>query len=189
MSATDLASLRLHVQRHVAVRHYVIAVLLAFVGAFFGIIGAVIQEFQTGGWLLLPFIGAPIIEEAMKPTGVYLTLIRWADALSNRLFTACLAAMGGFVFGVVEAFAYTELYVSNPSDRFVIYRFTLPIIMHTVSSFIYGLGLSHGIIDWAAGRSSFPKRTRNFYLAAVLLHAAFNTIVVTLDLTNAVDFQ
>lgn len=189
MSATDLASLQLHVRRPALARHYIIAVLLAFVGGLFGIIGAVVQEAQTGGWLLLPFIGAPVIEEAMKPTGVYLTLIRWPAALANRFFTACLAAIGGLVFGVVEAIVYTEVYVSDPSDRFVIYRFTLPLVMHTLASFTYGLGITHGIIDWAAGRSSFPKRTRNFYIAAVLLHAAFNTIVVTLDLTNAVDFQ
>lgn len=189
MSATELASLRLHVRQRAPARQYVFAVLLAFIGGFFGIIGAAIQEVQTGGWLLLPFVGAPIIEEAMKPTGVYLALIRWPAALSSRLFTACLAAIGGFVFGIVEAIVYTQVYVSDPSDKFVVYRFTFPLALHTVTSFIYGLGISHAIVDWAAGRSSFPKRAQYFYLVAVLTHAAFNTIVATLDLTNAVDFD
>lgn len=189
MSATEFASPRLHVRERAPARQYVLAVLLAFIGGFLGIIGAAIQEVQTGGWLLLPFVGAPIIEEAMKPVGVYLALIRWPAALSSRLFTACLAAVGGFVFGIVEAIVYTQVYVSDPSDKFVLYRFTFPLALHTTASFIYGLGISHGIIDWAAGRSSFPKRTRYFYLAAVLMHAAFNTTVLILALTNAVDFE
>lgn len=189
MSATHLTSLGLHLRRPVPARHYVIAVLLAFIGGLFGIAGAFVQELQTGGWLLLPFLGAPVIEEAMKPTGVYLALLRWPEALSNRLFTACLAAAGGLVFGVIEAIVYTEIYVSDPSDRFVAYRFTIPLVMHTGASFICGLGISRGIIDWAAGRGSIPKRTRYFYIAAVVIHAIFNITVVTLELSNAVDFD
>jgi hypothetical protein len=125
----------------------------------------------------------------MKPLGVYIGLLRWPEALTNRLFVAVLAAIGGLIFGVVEAIVYTEVYVSDPSDRFVIYRFTVPLVMHTGASFIYGLGISRGIIDWAAGRGPIPKRMRYHYLAAALLHGIFNATVVTLDLTNAVDFQ
>jgi RsiW-degrading membrane proteinase PrsW (M82 family) len=189
MNATEYASLGLHVRRRAPLRQYVLAVLLAFAGGFLGIIGAAVQEVQAGGWLLLPLIGAPIIEEAMKPVGVYIALIRWPAALSSRLFTAALAAVGGFVFGIIEAIVYTEVYVSDPSDRFVLYRFTFPLALHTVASFVYGLGISRGIIDWAAGRSPFPKRTQYFFLVAVLMHAAFNTSVLILDLTSAVDFE
>lgn len=189
MSASYLTSLGLHIRPRVPARHYLIVVLLAFAGGFFGILGAMVSEVQTGGFLLLPFLGAPVIEEAMKPSGVYLGLLRWPEALSNRLFTACLAAIGGFIFGIVEALVYTEIYVSDPSDRFVIYRFTVPIIMHTGASFIYGLGISRGIIDWAAGRGSIPKRTRYLYVAAVAIHAIFNMMVATLEWTDTVEFQ
>ena len=189
MASTDLTAFGVNTRSRAPARHYVLAVLLAFVGGLFGIGGAFVQEMQTGGLLLLPFVGAPIIEEAMKPLGVYIALIRWHAALASRLFTACLAGIGGLVFGVVEALVYTEVYVSDPSDSFVIYRFTAPLIMHTIASFIFGLGISRGIIDWAAGRAPFPKRARNFYIVAVLIHAAFNITAITLHLSGVVDLD
>ena len=65
--------------------------------------------------------------------------------------------------------------------------FTLPLAMHTTTSFIFGLGITVGLIDWAAGRGPIPLRTRNFYIAAVVIHAVFNTIAVTLALTGVFD--
>jgi len=48
------------------------------------------------------------------------------------------------------------------------------------ASFIYGLGIDQGLMDWAARGAPLPKRTRNLYIAAVCLHAAFNTTAVVL---------
>lgn len=165
-------------------RHYLFSIVVAAIGGILGIIGAVVQELQAGALLLLPIVGAPIIEEAMKPTGVYIALLRWPAALRNRLFTAFLAAIGGLVFGLIEAVVYVEVYVGDAPDWFVTYRFTAPLAMHTGASFLFGLGLGSGLLDWAAGRSSLPKRTRNFYIAAVLVHAIFNTVAVALALSG-----
>jgi hypothetical protein len=173
--------------RRAPARHYVFAVALAAVGGVLGIIGAVIGELQSGGWLLLPLIGAPVIEEAMKPAGVYITLLRWPNALSSRLFTAFLAALGGLVFGLIEAIVYVTTYVSDPPEWFVTYRFTLPLALHATASFIFGLGITTGLIDWAAGRGPLPLRTRNFYIAAVVIHAIFNTTAVALWLAGVFD--
>jgi len=162
----------------------VFAIVVATIGGVLGVIGAVVQEVQTGGFLLLPIVGAPIIEEAMKPSGVYIALLRWPAALSNRLFVAFLAAIGGLVFGLIEAVVYVTIYVSDAPDWFVTYRFTAPLAMHTGASFLFGLGIGSGLIDWAAGRSGPPKRTRNFYIAAVLVHAIFNTVAVALELAD-----
>jgi hypothetical protein len=118
---------------------------------------------------------------------VYIALLRWPDALSSRLFTAFLAGLGGLVFGLIEAIAYVTIYVSDPPEWFVTYRFTLPLAMHTTASFIFGLGLTTGLIDWAAGRGPLPDRTRNFYIAAVLIHAIFNTTALTLELSGVFD--
>ncbi len=60
--------------------------------------------------------------------------------------------------------------------------------MHIVASFLVGFGLSRQLVDWAAGRASFPKTTRNFYIAAVLLHGAYNTTVVALDIAGVLEF-
>jgi RsiW-degrading membrane proteinase PrsW (M82 family) len=165
----------------------VIAVTMALVGGVLGILGAVVQELMAGG-LLLAFVGAPIIEEALKPAGIYLLLLRWPQALRGRLHTAWLTALSGFSFGVIEALVYVTLYYPDSGDDFVLFRFTVPLAMHTVASFVAGLGLSRGVIDWAAGRAQFPKAMRNSYIAAVAIHAVYNTAAVVLALTGVFDF-
>jgi RsiW-degrading membrane proteinase PrsW (M82 family) len=171
------------------VRLQLLALTMALLGGPAGALGAIAQEMQSGAGILLAFVGAPIIEEALKPAGIYLLLIRWPHALRGRLHIAMLTGLSGLCFGVIEAFVYVTLYVPDHSDDFVIYRFTLPLVVHTLGSFIVGLGLSRAIIDWAAGRGPMPKSTRNFYLAAVCLHAAFNITAIALSLAGVLDFD
>ena len=86
-----------------------------------GIIGAFFQEAQsTLTYILLPFIGAPLIEEALKPSGIYLALLWWPRALRSQLLTALFCALSGLPFGspvsgggcpapVIRALASAEL--------------------------------------------------------------------------------
>ena len=157
---------------------------MALLGGVFGILGAVIQEVRGGGFLLLPFLGAPIIEEIVKPSGVYLLLVRWPRLLRGRLHTALLAALAGLSFGVIEALVYVEVYVPDAPSWFVTYRFTLPLFMHAAASFIVGLGINRGLLDWAGSGSPLPKATRNFFVAAIGLHAVFNTVVISLAIAG-----
>lgn len=169
---------------------YAGSVLLAVIGGFLGIIGALVQEIQsTTTYILLPFLGAPIIEEALKPSGIYLALVWWPRALKSQLFTAVLCALSGLVFGVIESFVYVTLYVEDPSDEFIVFRFSVPLGLHAACSYLVGLGLNQRVIDWAAGRSKLPKSSRNLYIAAVALHAAYNTIAVILSVSGVIDFD
>jgi hypothetical protein len=43
--------------------------------------------------LLLPFIGAPIIEEALKPSGIVRMLLWWPLILRSQLYTALQMAI------------------------------------------------------------------------------------------------
>jgi len=102
---------------------YVLTIILAIVGGFLGILGAVIQEIQsTTTYILLPFLGAPIIEEALKPSGLYLALLWWPRALTSQLFTAMLCALSGLVFGVIEGLiglrVLLKLMSANPDNPF-----------------------------------------------------------------------
>jgi RsiW-degrading membrane proteinase PrsW (M82 family) len=164
-----------------------IALLLALLGGVLGVFGAIVQELQSGG-LAAPFIAAPIIEEALKPAGIYILLIVWPRALAGRLHTATLAAISGLCFGLIESYVYVTWYYPEGDSAYVLFRFTVPVMMHTMASFLVGFGLSRQILDWAAGRAAFPRITRNFYIAAVLLHAIYNTTVVALDLTGVLEF-
>jgi len=166
---------------------YIFAALVAIAGGVLGIFGAIVQELRAGGWLLLPILGAPVIEEALKPAGVYILLARWPFVLRDRLFTAFLSALGGLTFGIVEAVVYVTIYVDNPPDWFVTYRFTLPLIIHTTGSFIVGLAINRSLVDWAQGRAPLPKRSRNLYFTAMALHGIFNTVAMALSFAGVFD--
>lgn len=168
---------------------HLLAVLLALLGGAFGIVGAFVQEVRAGGGVLLPFIGAPIIEEALKPLGVYLVLARWPHVLRGRLHTALLTALAGLTFGAIESAVYVGIYVSDASGSFVLYRFTVPLMVHSAASFTVGLGLGRGLLDWAAGRGRLPRAARNFYLAGVVLHAAYNLTAAALTIAGVLDLE
>lgn len=159
---------------------HLVAVCFALLGGVLGILGAFIQEFRSGGFILLPFLGAPIIEELMKPAGVYLLLARWPRLLKGRLHVALLTALGGLSFGVIEALVYIFVYVPDPPQWFVTYRFAVGVPLHTAASFLVGLGLSRDLIEWAAGRARFPRAALWFIGAGIALHAVFNTTVTAL---------
>ncbi len=164
--------------------------LLALVGGLLGIIGALFQEAQTTlTYVLLPFIGAPLIEEALKPSGIYLALVWWPRALRSQLFTALLCAISGLVFGIIESFVYVTLYVDHPSDEFIVFRFSVPLALHTGCSYLVGLGLNQRVVDWAAGREKLPKASRNYYIAAVVIHGTYNLTAVILSITGLIDFN
>lgn len=169
------------------VRLQLVAVVFALVGGLLGILGAFAAEVQTNA-LLLVFIGAPMIEEIVKPVGVYLFMFRWRDVLRNQLHIALLVAISGIVFGLLESLVYVTVYAPDHSQAFFIYRFTVTVALHGIASFIAGLGLNSALIAWTDGQGPFPRRARWAFLTAIALHAAYNTTVVVLELTNVVTF-
>jgi RsiW-degrading membrane proteinase PrsW (M82 family) len=169
------------------VRNHLLSIALALLGGVFGVLGAIVQELRAGGFLLLPFVGAPIIEELLKPLGIYVLVARWPHVLRGQVHTALLAALSGLTFGVVESTLYVSLYVSDYPAWFLPYRFTAPLLMHSVASLIVGLGINRGLVDWAMGRGSFPRRSRIAYVAAMALHALFNVVAVSLALTGVMN--
>lgn len=167
----------------------VAAIAIALLGGAFGVPGAFVQELYAGGGILLAFTGAPIIEEALKPAGVYFLLAKWPQALASQLHIAMLAALGGLCFGAIESFVYVTVYYPASSGSFVLFRFTVPLLMHATASFIVGLGLSRGIFNWAANGAPLPRSTRNCYLTAVALHATYNIVITVLSVSGIFGFK
>jgi RsiW-degrading membrane proteinase PrsW (M82 family) len=162
-------------------------VLLSLLGGALGIAGAFVTELRSGGGILLIVLGAPIAEEALKPIGVYFSLVRWPQALTSRLHRALLCAGAGVVFGLIESATYVFVYAPDHPDWYPLFRFTIPVMLHAIASFTVGLGVDRGIVDWANHGTPPPKRTRNLYLAGVAIHATYNTIAVVLWLAGVWD--
>ncbi len=166
---------------------HALAMSLAIAGGALGIAGAAVQELRAGGGLALVLIGAPVIEEALKPAGIYVALARWPSIMRGQVYTALMTALAGLTFGAIESLVYVTLYVTDPPQWFIVYRFTVNLAVHAAASFLVGLGLNRAVIDWANGGASLPRRSRDLYLAAVALHATYNTVVTVLGLTGVLD--
>jgi hypothetical protein len=100
-------------------RSDLLAIFVAVVGGAMGIVGAALQEVQAGLGILLVIVAAPVIEEALKPSGIFVLLVRWPHALRGQLHIATLAALSGVSFGLIESLIYVTVYVSDPSDGYV----------------------------------------------------------------------
>ena len=169
-------------------RDHLIALAFALLGGVIGIFAAAFEELRSGAGILVPFIVAPMAEEGLKPIGIYLLLYRSPHILRGQLYTATLTALSGLCFGVIESIVYVTVYAPDQSQAYFIYRFSVTLALHMAASFIVGLGINRPLLDWANGLARFPKRTRNAFVAAVLLHAAYNITAVSLELSGVLDF-
>jgi RsiW-degrading membrane proteinase PrsW (M82 family) len=168
-----------------------VVLIVAVLGGFLGILGSLVSEIQRGGgFVILPIIiAAPMIEEAMKPAGVYIALIKWPYVLRNQLHIAVLCALSGLVFGLIESWVYVNVYVEDGSDAFVRFRYTVPVAMHVICSFVYGLGLNRSIIDWASGHGKVARSTRHAYISAAVIHGTYNLMAIILSVAGVLDFD
>lgn len=146
-------------------------------GGVLGIIGAFIGEAHastTPNFFLLGWFAAPIIEELMKPFGLYILLARWPHIIESPVQRSLLVGFAGLLFGIVEAVVYVAVYVDDLSTGFVIYRFTGPIVLHTVSAAVMGLAVTQPLLDAIKGRGPIPWEDARWAVAAFGLHSAYN---------------
>ncbi len=162
--------------------------LIAAAGGLLGVLGALLSEVLSGD-PFLPFIAAPAAEEVMKPVGVILLMYTRPRLLGGRMHVATLCMLGGVVFGYVESAAYVYIYADRPTDGYVVFRYTVTPALHAFTSFVFGLGLNQKLIAWANGRARFRETGWRWFLAAMLLHSAYNVTVTALDSTGAFRFE
>ena len=149
---------------------------VAILGGLFGIFAAG-HENSGYGLYVAAFIVAPIVEESVKPCGVYWLLGRRPLALPSQQYTAFLAALAGLTFGIIESSVYFGLYYHEYGELdqfFVIWRFTICLILHTTCSFIVGWGINKELVAWVRGEVPFLQGNRKFFFTAMAIHSCYN---------------
>ena len=158
----------------------VLALVIALGGGVLGVLGAIIQELSQGS-LLVAFVAAPMIEEVMKPSGVYLLLVRWPKLLTSRLYTAFLAALGGLVFAIVENIIYLQFYFPEHTQTLVVFRYSACLTLHVVCSFIVGFGINQKLLASVRGEIPFLKGNKKFFFVPMIIHSLFNIMAVLVE--------
>jgi RsiW-degrading membrane proteinase PrsW (M82 family) len=166
----------------------VVVFLLGLVGGVAGVLTALYQEMLYGG-VLLPVLVAPAIEEVCKPIGVVFMLEKRAHWLRGRRQVVLLALLGALVFATLENVAYVHLYQPKGSLSFALWRYTVCTGMHLTASAVFGVGLAKmwRHIRQTGGRFDIDHIFR-YYVAAVVIHSAYNSIVLILHHTRVLRF-
>jgi len=156
-------------------RWRLLAPLIALTGGLFGILGAIYAEALHQS-PLAAFVVAPIVEEAVKPAGVYLLLFKWPRVLRSRLYTAFLAGLGGIAFALIENLMYLYLYFPDHSPRLALWRYTACVALHGGASFTAGLGINEKLAAAVRGRIRFLAFDKRYFIAAMILHSLYNVL-------------
>lgn len=152
----------------------VLGPLIAMAGGLVGLLGSAVQEATHGG-LFGPFIAGPMIEEALKPAGVYLLLAKWPQVLTSRRYTALLSALAGLTFGVIENLVYLYIYFPEHSPALVLWRYTAGLALHTGCSFMVGFGINKKLMAAVNGEIPFLSANKRFFIIPMIIHSLYNT--------------
>ncbi|MBM3940138.1 MAG: PrsW family intramembrane metalloprotease [SAR202 cluster bacterium] len=158
---------------------------VAVSGAVLGVGGAFIQETLRAD-VFMPFIAGPMIEEAMKPVGLYVLLARRPASFGSRSRVAVMGALAGMAFGLVESVVYVLIYYSAlagapaPPD-YVAFRFTVPVAMHAAATFIFSMGITPRLRASVTGQVPFLSGSWRWFVPAVALHSLYNVAVAVIE--------
>lgn len=157
-------------------RKHVIPPAMAMAGGVLGIMGAILREFYYFSYILA-FIAAPMIEESLKPTGLYLVLVLWPKLLRGKLYTALLSGLAGIVFALIENIFYLRVYFPEHTRELAVFRYTAGVGIHVVCSFILGFGINRTLLSSIKGEIPLLQGNKKYFLIPMFLHSVYNVIV------------
>lgn len=154
--------------------------LFAIVGTFISQAG----EIATAQVILIAVIG-PVVEEMMKAGLVLWVIEKRPYLFSSRVQIALICLASGLVFAIIENLIYLNVYVKDPPQSLVEWRWTICLALHTSCAFIASLGLMR-IWKCAMTERRRPRLTEgtSALIAAMVVHGAYNAFCIGLSFTQ-----
>lgn len=177
--------LRTRIDRTSAGRSWAVTILVASVAGLWGVVGAILSGGQTIFGVVMLVAVAPLTEEVMK-VAVALWIVERRPYLFRSAGQILLcAAAGGFVFAALENVLYLTVYIPDPPEALIRWRWTVCVAMHTGCSLIAGLGLtriwSHTVRTMTRPRLSLGSPA---LICAVVIHGSYNGSAVLMQLSG-----
>ena len=123
----------------------------------------------------------------MKVAGLLWIVEKQPFRLTSRLQIILCACAGGLAFGVIENLIYLNIYIDNPSNSLVYWRWTVCTSLHAGCSIVAGLGIMR---TWNITMLHREKpRLANatpYLVTAFVIHGVYNGFCLLLSIT---DFQ
>ncbi len=150
----------------------------AVLGAFLGAQGAY-------SVVLVAVVFAPLTEEVLKASAPLLVVELWPHLFSSAGQILLASATSGLIFAAIENLLYLHVYIPDPSEETILWRWTVCVALHTLCSLVAGLGVARVWRDvWR--RLARPRLESAFaYLAAAAaahgVYNAFATVRAVLE--------
>jgi len=168
---------------------WIAAGLAAVVAGPFAILGALLGAGGTASFafLLVAIAFGPLAEEVLKASGaLYLAEQRpWLVPAGWVLPLVTLVA--GLVFASIENLVYLNIYISDPTQEIIRWRWIAGPLLHGTTSFIAGLGVRRMWI--ITNREHHVPRMRHaapYLIAAVVVHGLYNLTVTLLEISDVI---
>ena len=162
---------------------WTVAVLIAIAAGPWALVGTFIGRGETlFGVVMITVIG-PVMEEMAKVAAALWVVEKRPFLFRSRVQIALCVLAGAFVFAAVENVLYLNVYVRNPSELLIRWRWTICVALHMGCSFVAGLGLMR--IWWSTIENrTKPKLTSGapYMVTAIVIHGVYNSLAVFLEL-------
>lgn len=154
--------------------------LLAVAGGVIGMLAAVYEEIVHGSWLAMVLVG-PAIEEVCKPLIVIILLEKRAYWFASRAQVIICAVLAALVFATLENLTYVHVYHPDGGAGFVLWRYAVCTSLHVLASTVFAVGLGKMWRHIRRTGAGFDiDYIFRYYVAAVIIHAAYNSTVLVL---------
>jgi len=160
-----------------------IMLLLALVAGPFAILGVFYSTTSYSSFFLLNVvIIGPLMEEALKTGSVLMTVEKKPFYFKNSSQIIITSAMGGLLFGVIENLVYFHVYIDNPTDEIIAFRWLVCTSLHVACSIISGMGIRRIWVD-VFERMSNPRISLwlPYFFTAFSVHATYNASVTLIE--------
>jgi RsiW-degrading membrane proteinase PrsW (M82 family) len=174
-----------------ASRRWLVTLGAALIAGPAGVLGAFLGAFASSGPLpvvvLAVVLVGPAVEEFVKAaSGLYLAEQRpWLVPAGWTLVAIVVA--GGLGFAVIENWIYLNVYIDDPSDAIIRWRWIFGPLIHGSASLLAGIGVrriwSH---THSTGMRPNAQRATPWFIAAVTLHGTYNGVAVLLEALEAI---
>lgn len=153
---------------------------------------AVLTALISGG-SSVPFLAAilwaPVTEETAKILLPFWVLERKPHVFRSATQLVLCGVASGLAFAVIENLIYLNIYIPQPTEALVAYRWTVCVVLHGGCSLIASLGLVHVyqrmLVD---GKRASLTAGLPFLIVAMVVHGFYNAMVSLLELSETVRF-
>ena len=160
-------------------------ILLALCAGPLAVFGALWGSGGTWFSLMALVVFGPAVEEVMKTAAVAYVIEKKPYLFGSRVQILLCVLASGVAFAAIENALYLGVYIPDPSEELVRWRWTVCVAMHAGCCLITGLGLAR-MWKSACDTSTKPEVSTGFpyLLVAVVVHGSYNVFAIVLSATS-----